>query len=168
MGIVGNLVQDLFAFLKVGDIASVADFPAEMQKLKHVLDDVEQYTATRQHLTAEMADSSHTIKTQVIRSEDARILADWERMREIYTELHSLNFELIGEYTKRANNHAKLMSSLKEVNEMIQKAARLRNGKYKTKVVSLCRKAIKKKNVRSLFHIIMNGDEPVVFLRKKH
>ena len=52
------------------------------------------------------------------------------------------------------------MSALKAVNEMIQKAARLRAGVAKSRVVNLCRKAVKKKNVRSLFYIISHGDKP--------
>jgi hypothetical protein len=42
---------------------------------------------------------------QVIKAEDARLLAHMPTMRRAYNELHALNRELIGEYAKRANNH---------------------------------------------------------------
>ena len=100
-------------------------------------------------------------------AEDSRILGDMALMRKMYTELFTLNNELIGEYTKRSNNHQvctgmrgvgavglryklsvcmslavastfawlctclrqNLLNALKDVNHMIQKAARLRVGK---------------------------------------
>ena len=82
---------------------------------------------------------------------------------------------MIGEYTKRANNHAELLKALKDVNHMIQKvlvcpsrfccslltneqASRLRMGTHKTQVVELCRKAIKTNNTASLEKIIRLGN----------
>ena len=78
-------------------------------------------------------------------------------MKRIYSDLFTLNNELIGEYTKRSTNHIELLAALKKVNQMIQKAARLRVGTSKTKIVSACRSAIKNNNISSLFHIIENG-----------
>lgn len=54
-----------------------------------------------------------------------------------------------------------LLESLKEVNQMIQRAARLRVGAAKSRVVSLCRAAIKNNNMAALFKIIREGDGPV-------
>jgi Bardet-Biedl syndrome 2 protein len=68
-----------------------------------------------------------------------------------------LNKELVGEYNKRAVNHQELLRALKEVNQMIQKAARLRVGDPKTQVVAACRKAIKDNNMQSLFKIVRVG-----------
>lgn len=44
-----------------------------------------------------------------------------------------------------------------QVNNMIQKAARLRMGAAKTRVVTACRAAIKANNVQALFQIICQG-----------
>ena len=95
---------------------------------------VDEYNAVRLKLTAEMADSSQLVKALVIKAEDARILNDMKLMKKMYSSLYDVNRELIGEYIKRANNHNELLSALKEVNAMIQKAARLRIGAAKTKV----------------------------------
>lgn len=38
-----------------------------------------------------------------------------------------MNTALIGEYSKRATNHQRLLDALKDVNQMIQKAAKLRS-----------------------------------------
>jgi Bardet-Biedl syndrome 2 protein len=79
-------------------------------------------------------------------------------MKRLYSDLFSLNNELIGEYTKRSNNHNELLNALKEVNQMIQRAARLRVGNAKTRVVTLCRTAVKENNVQALFQIIETGN----------
>jgi len=80
-------------------------------------------------------------------------------MRRAYSELYNQNAGLLGEYNKRANNHEQLLAALKEVNQMIQKAARLRVGAPKSRVVSACRAAIKANNIHSLFKIIKTGAE---------
>ena len=78
-------------------------------------------------------------------------------MRAAYAQLYTLNSELIGEYNKRANNHEQLLAALKDVNHMIQKAARLRVGNAKARVVSACRAAIKSNNIHSLFKMMKTG-----------
>ena len=79
-------------------------------------------------------------------------------MKRLYSDLFTLNNELIGEYTKRSNNHNELMNALKEVNQMIQRASKLRLGAAKTRVIALCRNAVKENNVQSLFQIIETGN----------
>ena len=63
----------------------------------------------------------------------------------------------MGEYAKRANNHEQLLGALKDVNHMIQKAARLRVGAAKQRIVAQCRAAIKNNNMSSLFKIIKHA-----------
>ena len=53
---------------------------------------------------------------------------------------------------------AQLLGALKEVNQMIQRAARLRCGVPKTRVVAACRAAVKNNNTALLFKIIRDGD----------
>ncbi len=160
MGIVGDLIQDMGHSMQISNLESTAEFPVEMDRLKHVLDNVENFKQLRQQMTAEMADNSHLVKTLVIRSEDARILCDYGRMKKTYNSLYGLNSDLIREYSKRANNHAHLMENLKDLNSVIQKAAKLRIGKPSTKVVAACRKAVKKNNIRALLQIISTGEAP--------
>ena len=102
---------------------------------------------------------SNTAKTLVIKAEDARILQDIKAMRAAYAQLYTLNAELMGEYSKRANNHEQLLAALKEVNHMIQKAARLRVGSAKARIVASCRAAIKANNFHALFKIMKTGTE---------
>ena len=160
MAIVGDLIQDLASSMEIHHLESTAEFPVEMHTLKGVLDNVDNFKQLRQKLTAEMADNSHLVKTLVIRAEDSRILGQAERMKKTYNELYGLNSDLIREYSIRATNHGKLMENLKVLNSVIQKAARLRVGKASTKVVSECRSAIKKNNIRGLMQIISTGEAP--------
>ena len=47
-------------------------------------------------------------------------------MRKGYMELYDLNRDLINGYKIRSNNHQELLSCLKQVNVMIQRAGKLR------------------------------------------
>ena len=85
-------------------------------------------------------------------------LTDWQAMKRHYRQLHDLNKDLIAEHDKRATNHGELLEALKEVNQMIQRASKLRVGAAKTKVVNACRAAIKANNTQALFAIIQTGD----------
>lgn len=89
-------------------------------------------------------------------------------MRSIYKTLGELNREQIVENNKRAGNFSALMGNLKEVNQMIQKAARLRGtyvrvitelvvGPAKQRIINSCRQALKAKNNTDLFQIIKTG-----------
>ena len=153
----GDIIQDIASDLGIKELEATADFPSEFDEFSKVLMKVDGYNAVRIQLTMEMADSSQLVKALVIRAEDARILSEMALMRQHYSKLHELNSQLIGEYIKRANNHTELLTALKEVNAMIQRAARLRVGQAKSRVISECREAIKSNNIPSLFRIMKSG-----------
>ena len=92
-----------------------------------------------------------------MRAEDARLLGHMPNMRNYYKNLQELNRILLVEYLKRKANHEELLASLKEVNNIIQHAARLRVGGQKAKLIQTCREAIKNKNVQLLFKVIKEG-----------
>ena len=94
-----------------------------------------------------------------MRVEDSRLMEDMETMRRAYTDLNSLNNQLVANYNIRAKSHEDLLSSLKEVNQMIQRAANLRAGSAKTRVISECRAAVKSNNFSALNKIICQGYE---------
>jgi hypothetical protein len=67
-------------------------------------------------------------------------------MRKWYSQLYDINRDLIAGYKVRCNNHQELMETLKQVNQIIQKAARLRgkgvvhkkrHAKFLRQIVSL-------------------------------
>ena len=147
----------IMPFLCSPQLEAECNFPEEMASFSLVLNDVTEYHSTRTKLTADMADSSQRVKALVVRAEDARILQEMKLMRGIYSDLFNLNNELIGEYAKRSNNHQALLDALKKVNAMINRASNLRIGKAKAKVITECRKAIKKSKFDSLVGIINSG-----------
>lgn len=159
MDLAGEIVQDFCTALGLSELETIAEFPEEMRTFRATLQRVDEFNAVRVQLTAEMADTSSHAKMLVIKAEDSRILGDMDEMRAAYSQLRTLNAELIGEYNKRANNHEQLLAALKDVNHMIQKAARLRFGPPKQRVVSSCRAAIKSNNIQNLFSIIKSGNE---------
>ena len=60
-------------------------------------------------------------------------------------------------YNKRATNHEALLTALKEVNQVVQRAANLRVGAAKARVVAEARKAIKANDVRALVQLVQEG-----------
>lgn len=104
-----------------------------------------------------MADDLQRVKALVVRAEDSRLLNDMVVMRRAYTDLHALNNQLVGGYNIRASNHEGLLAALKQVNQMIQRAANLRVGKAKTVVINECRAAVKANNLPQLFQIVKMG-----------
>lgn len=157
MDLAGELIADLCEFLGMTELESNANFPIAMEQFSHTLTKVDDYNAVRLKLTAEMADSSTLIKTLVIKAEDSRILGDMKTMKKLYTNLYEINRDLITEYKKRENNHQGLLDNLKQVNQMVQRAANLRVGAPKARIIAACRGAIKANNIQSLFKIIKVG-----------
>ncbi|XP_005107459.1 Bardet-Biedl syndrome 2 protein homolog [Aplysia californica] len=157
MDLAGDVIQSLAQFLNIEDLQTTADFPVETETLRQILVKVDEFHKVRSKLTAEMADHSNLIRSMVVRAEDARIMGDMRSMRKGYMELYDLNRDLIAGYNIRCNNHQELVACLKQVNQIIQKAGRVRVGKYKSQVVTSCRNAIKNNNTSSLFKIIHTG-----------
>lgn len=158
MELAGELIQSLAQYLSLDDLQVYAHFPQEIETLNNLLSKVEEYQSVRQQLSADMADNSGLIRSLVVRAEDARLMKDYKTMRRWYQELHGLNKDLINNYKIRSNNHEELMSSLKQVNQIIQRAGRLRVGRPKTQVINSCRAAIKNNNVSALIKIIKTGE----------
>ncbi|KAG0695207.1 Bardet-Biedl syndrome 2 [Chionoecetes opilio] len=58
MELAGDLIQAVSNYLNLEDLQVEADFPTELDQLSSLLERVEEYHATRQRLSAEMADHS--------------------------------------------------------------------------------------------------------------
>ena len=157
MEIAGEIVQDLVRHFKLHELVSETDFPREIVHFKSVLEQVADFNAARIRLSADMADDLQRVKALVVRAEDSRLLNDMVLMRRAYTELYALSNQLIGGYNIRAGNHAGLLAALKEVNQMIQKAANLRAGQAKTSIITDSRAALKKNNSDLLVKIVADG-----------
>ncbi|XP_043935476.1 Bardet-Biedl syndrome 2 protein [Protopterus annectens] len=157
MDLAGDVIQSLATFLALEELQVEADFPAYFEDLRNTLVQVDDYHSVHQKLTAEMADHSNLIRSMLVLAEDARLMADMKNMKRHYMELYNLNKDLINEYKIRSNNHTELLNNLKQVNQAIQRAGRLRVGKPKTQVITACRDAIRNNNLNAFFKIIRAG-----------
>ena len=136
--------------------------PLPLSYPPQVIKRVAELNSLRVRMAADMADDSQKVKALVVRAEDSRLMTDMETMRRAYSDLFASNNSLIGGYNNRASSHEALLSALKEVNQMIQRAANLRVGAAKTRVVNDCRQAVKSNNMSSLFRIIRQGYDTVI------
>ena len=59
-------------------------------------------------------------------------------MKKWYSQLYDINQDLVSGYKIRVNNHNELMETLKQVNQIIQKAGRLRGTKLSSTYVHIC------------------------------
>ena len=157
MDLAGDLVQSLGTYLGMEDLATACNFPHELNRLETLLSKAEELQSVRQRLSADMADHSGIIRSLVVRSEDSRIMSDMKSMKKWCGQLYDINKDLVSGYKIRCNNHTELMDTLKEVNQIIQKAARLRIGKSKSVVISECRNSIKGNNINQLIKVIKTG-----------
>mmetsp|Transcript_48141 Transcript_48141/g.151053 ORF Transcript_48141/g.151053 Transcript_48141/m.151053 type:complete len:712 (-) Transcript_48141:38-2173(-) len=159
MQLAGDLVQDFSEFANLAELESTAHFPQEMESFKDIVQVVERHNETRLSLAAESAELSGRVKELVVRAEDCRLLGNFTEMKKKYRQLMDQNNELVIEHMKRYNNQQELLDGLKKVNQMIQKAARLRVGSSKMAVISACREAIKKNQLHILSQIIESGKQ---------
>ena len=159
MELAGSLIADLAGFLHVSELETQADFPQEIEKIKVLLAEAEQYNTLRSQLNANIAEVANSVKISIVKAEDARVLKDMPLLKKVYAGLQQDNGLLVAEYMKRQNNYEQLVKCLKEINLMINKAANLRVGPAQSRIVGLCRAAIKANNTHLLAQIIKTGKE---------
>ncbi|XP_077966943.1 BBSome complex member BBS2-like isoform X2 [Styela clava] len=153
----GDVIQSITSFLGIEHLQVTADFPGHFQELHGLIEKAGEMHTTQQRLTAEMSDHSNLIRSLVVRAEDSRLMGDHTNMRRGYSELYSLNQDLVNGYHIRCSNHTELLECLRQVNKGIQRAGNLRVGKHKTGVVNGCREAVKKSDASALVRIMKAG-----------
>ncbi|CAB4058065.1 BBS2 [Lepeophtheirus salmonis] len=139
--VAGDFIQSLADFLGLDDLRSVVDFPNELIKLQ------------------ENGRSFRNSKD--VCSESRRFsapLGHKERSEMVLTIVFEINRGMISNYKIRCHNHENLMNTLKNVNQIIQKLARLRVGKTKSNIITDSRTAIKDNNIPQLLKVMKYGD----------
>ncbi|XP_049846723.1 Bardet-Biedl syndrome 2 protein homolog isoform X2 [Schistocerca gregaria] len=135
-----------------------AEFSEEEQRIAVLLQQVSDLQETRLRLAAEMADHSGLVRSLVMRAENAQHLGDVKDVRRWYAELNYISTDLVRGYNIRCTNHQELVEALKQVNLVIEKAAKLRVGRFKVSVINACRMALKNNNVSLLVKAIRIGE----------
>lgn len=157
MELAGEIIQSILKEFNISDLDSDAEFPVEFNNIQEVIERVNILYQSRNEISADMAEDTQKLKALVIRAEDSRLMLQMNAMRQSYIKLQNLTRVSINSYQKRQENHESLLKLLKFLNQFIQKAANLRGGKSKTKVITECRSAIKSNNLPLLLKIIKSG-----------
>jgi len=147
------------SYLNITELETEASFPQEMKHLSEHLEKVIQFNQARSNISINMAESVSMVKQLLISAEDLTNNNNFDDLKDIYNNLWNVNGELITEFNKRTSNHIELVKNLKNINQMIQKAANLRVGSARQRVITLCRQAIKNNNIHALINIIQRSKE---------
>lgn len=131
-----ELVQDMASHFKIWEMATKASFPCLQQELEKINEDIEQSNTLKIHFAANMSENINNLKASIVRAEASHMIDDVDGIRRNYANVIAENGALIGEYTKRSNNHAELLKSLKQLNNLIRLASCLRIGEASKQVVN--------------------------------
>ena len=153
----GEVIQDLIVYFSIPNLQSKAYYPNEVEKLKELLEKVDEFNSARTDLTVSMAESTQFVKAFIVKAEDARIQNNMEHFKQELSNLQQFNGELLSQYQIRSNNHNELLSCLKQLNQYIQKGANLRSGEYKNRTLAAGKQAVKARDVSSLQKVIFSG-----------
>jgi len=157
MDLAGEIIHGLATFLNLEKLEADVNFPDEIELLSNLLDKIEEFNSSHQEMTADIAENANMVRNLVVRAEDARLMGDMKNMRRWYGELMHINRDLRNNYKIRSNNHKELLTSLRNINQIIQKAGNLRVGTMKTVVISACRSALQENNRQMLFRVMKTG-----------
>lgn len=134
-----------------------ASFPSLTQELEKINEDIEQSNTLKIHFAANMSENINNLKASIVRAEASHMIDDVEGVRRNYAAVIAENGALIGEYTKRSNNHVELLKSLKQLNNLIRLAAGLRLGEPAKAVIAQCRDCIRSNKQKNLQVIMEKG-----------
>lgn len=158
MALAGEFIQSLAMYLNLEHLKSNADFPKEEEKCFELLEKLRELELVKGKLNVELGDKANLLRNLLIRSEDARLLKDWNLMKRLYIELDEVNSSLRRGCEIRMTNYKDIVGTVKELNGIVQKASRLRFGKYKTDPVAISKQAIMTNNPQSMIKAIRTGE----------
>ncbi|KAL0242605.1 hypothetical protein GEMRC1_005168 [Eukaryota sp. GEM-RC1] len=154
MEICSNIIQAMGKSLEILELNTLCHFDSEFSSLSEHLSLITEANVHRSRMNTDSADGISNIKSLLVKAEDNRLQHQYHECGIAYHDLFSFNHQLLGELNNRIENFEMLMGSLKYVNSLIQRASKLRLGRYKTSLVDTCRKAIRNGQISSLRKII--------------
>ena len=153
----GELIQDLSGFFGVTELTSTATFTKDLNRIKELLEKIEDFNSVRTQLTVNMAENCQNVKALIVKAEDARIQRNMQYFKQNLSNLHQFNGQLLSEYQIRANNHTELLNCLKIINQFIQRSGNLRCGQGKNKCIALFRDGVKNRNFALIAQAVCQG-----------
>eukprot|EP00898_Chlorokybus_atmophyticus_P001694 jgi/Chlat1/2525/Chrsp175S02381 len=170
IALAGDLVQDLAAYAaRAGSTWAAssamssavevrAEFPQVAAHLCAAASRAEEARMGRLAQQAEQAARAAALKSLLLRAEDARQLVDVPLLRGACAHVAGLHRDGLLGHAKADVLHRELIDALKELNQLIQRAARLRVGEAQIKIVAACRNAVKANNLQALARLAQLGD----------
>ena len=76
MDLAGILINDLANFLHVQELETQGEFPLEVERIKTLLSEAEQFNTLRSQLNANIAEVANNVKVSIVKAEDSRVLRD--------------------------------------------------------------------------------------------
>ncbi|KRZ97265.1 Bardet-Biedl syndrome 2 -like protein [Trichinella sp. T8] len=145
----GSMMQSLASYVDL-EFKVTAHFPDTAKKYADLAKKVSKVSAVQDRLSADMSEQISIAKSILLHGEDSRVLEDWDKMKEHYKQLSSLNDTLLSLQNVRLGNSAHLSDLLKRINRIIQNASNLKVGKHRSALIRACRSAIAAGNTASV------------------
>ncbi|KRY21814.1 Bardet-Biedl syndrome 2 -like protein [Trichinella patagoniensis] len=145
----GSMMQSLASYVDL-EFKVTAHFPDTAKKYADLAKKVSKVSAVQDRLSADMSEQISIAKSVLLHGEDSRVLEDWDKMKEHYKQLSSLNDTLLSLQNVRLGNSAHLSDLLKRINRIIQNASNLKVGKHRSALIRACRSAIAAGNTASV------------------
>ncbi|KRY88767.1 Bardet-Biedl syndrome 2 -like protein [Trichinella pseudospiralis] len=145
----GSMMQSLASYVDL-EFKVTAHFPDIAKKYADLAKKVSKVSAVQDRLSADMSEQISIAKSVLLHGEDSRVLEDWDKMKEHYKQLSSLNDTLLSLQNVRLGNSAHLADLLKRINQIIQNASNLKVGKHRSALIRACRSAIAAGNTASV------------------
>ncbi|KRZ12806.1 Bardet-Biedl syndrome 2 -like protein [Trichinella zimbabwensis] len=145
----GSMMQSLASYVDL-EFKVTAYFPDIAKKYADLAKKVSKVSAVQDRLSADMSEQISIAKSVLLHGEDSRVLEDWDKMKEHYKQLSSLNDTLLSLQNVRLGNSAHLSDLLKRINQIIQNASNLKVGKHRSALIRACRSAIAAGNTASV------------------
>ncbi|KAL1454875.1 hypothetical protein WDU94_009006 [Cyamophila willieti] len=154
-----DIVLSIADYLNIDQLQSQVEIPSIFEQIESRMNNMQELEQNSSKITSYVANNARTIRSLTVQAEDSRLLGNMKEMRDFYIQLKQQNEEVIQNYKVRCSEHEQYLDNLRHINNIIQQAARLRVGPYKTELIQKCRSALTNLNAKSLIKIIQTGSE---------
>uniref|UniRef100_A0A8D9F590 Bardet-Biedl syndrome 2 protein n=1 Tax=Cacopsylla melanoneura TaxID=428564 RepID=A0A8D9F590_9HEMI len=154
-----DIVLSITEYLNIDQLQTQVEIPSIFEQIETRMNNMQELEQNSSKITSYVANNARTIRSLTVQAEDSRLLGNMKEMRDFYIQLKQQNEEVIQNYKVRCSEHEQYLDNLRHINNIIQQAARLRVGSYKTELIQKCRTALMNLNAKSLIKIIQTGSE---------
>eukprot|EP00892_Ulva_mutabilis_P010274 jgi/Ulvmu1/7619/UM038_0044.1 len=155
--VAGDITHALAGHLGTTELSAISEFPDQIALARTVLAEAAEGSMLASRMQTDVADVTVSIKSLLVKAEDARLLRNSGGLKRHFRALWDLNQGLVDEHRKRVTKHAEVAGQLRAINALIQSAARLRFGRAQEALVAQCRLAVQSQDAEALIQAIREG-----------